>query len=215
MPGHEDIAEVHVMAPRAREAHRIPRFLDHRLSDRGKYGHDPRLAVCAGGQAHHAAHERGSRAARLEAPAACDAQAIRLLCDLQARKIAPGCAGAGVGEEFVAEPGIRRSVDQARTDVGMRRHPARRRVGLCERHADIQQSSERAPEPAGIARNQDFERAGAFELVGEIRGELARFLELEGASLRFGRQMGERGAQITKCRGIEVRHSLLLAPANE
>jgi hypothetical protein len=107
-----------------------------------------------------------------------DADAVSLFGHLHPWKVAPGSAGTGVGEELVAKAGLGRGIDQAGADIGMRRYPAGRGIGLGECHGDLQELRQRPAEPARISWHQDLEGAGALELFREVRCKLTQFLEL-------------------------------------
>ena len=158
--------------------------------------HARRRALRRRREEHHAADEGGRGASRLESPASRDPDAVLLLRDLDPRLIAPGGAGARVREELLAESGLGGRVDQSRADAGMGRDPARRGVGLRERHDDLQPLGQRRPQALDIGRNQDLEDAGALEPVGEIGRQAASRLEFRGARAGFGRQLGQRGPQV-------------------
>ena len=197
MPRHEHVVQVHVVAAGSRQADRVPGLFDPRLAHRRqRHDHARRRAAGERGELDHSADEGGGGASRLEAPAARNAQAVLLLAHLHARQVAPGRVGRGVGEELVAQARLGGGVDQPRADVAVRAHPARRGIGLGERHHDFQPLRQGAAATPGIGRNEDAEQPRRPELADEIRGEAAAFLEFLRAGLCLGGQGGKRAAQL-------------------
>ena len=148
MPGDEHVVEVHVVAARAGQPDRVPRLLDPRGTEGASAATMRGGAPSPGGGS---TTMPPTKVAAVHPDSNPQLPVIRmpsvLLRDLDPRLIAPGGAGARVGEELLAEAGLGGRVDQSRADAGMRRDPAGGGVGLRERRDDLEPLGQRAPSP--------------------------------------------------------------------